>query len=220
VRASAPPGAVLISHKESAMPYHNDPEPVFEKTVGGNLKVRVFMDDDPLDPRKEGDCYLGTMACFHSRYDLGDSRDEYQFSDVGAMRDWLKVHEDELVILPLFLYDHSGITMNTRGFSCPWDSGKVGWIYVSREDILENWGRKRLTAKLRRQAEKVLIAEVEAYDQYLVGDVYGYTISREETCNDCGHTEDVHLDSCWGYYGLDYVKEAALEAADWEVKNA
>lgn len=36
---------------------------------------------------------------------------------------------DGMVILPLYLYDHSGITMNTCGFSCPWDSGQVGWIY-------------------------------------------------------------------------------------------
>ena len=41
---------------------------------------------------------------------------------------------DGMVILPLYLYDHSGITMNTCGFSCPWDSGQVGWIYASAMD--------------------------------------------------------------------------------------
>ena len=33
---------------------------------------------------------------------------------------------DGFVFLPLYLFDHSGITMNTSGFSCPWDSGQVG----------------------------------------------------------------------------------------------
>ena len=42
---------------------------------------------------------------------------------------------DGMVILPLYLYDHSGITMNTCGFSCPWDSGQVGWIYADKAMI-------------------------------------------------------------------------------------
>ena len=41
----------------------------------------------------------------------------------------------KFVILSLYLYDHSGITMNTTGFSCPWDSGQVGWIYADADCI-------------------------------------------------------------------------------------
>lgn len=40
---------------------------------------------------------------------------------------------DELIILPLYLYDHGGITIKTNPFSCPWDSGQVGWIYAIKE---------------------------------------------------------------------------------------
>lgn len=40
----------------------------------------------------------------------------------------MKVISQKFLMLPLYLYDHSGITMNTTGFSCPWDSGQVGWI--------------------------------------------------------------------------------------------
>ena len=29
------------------------------------------------------------------------------------------------IVQPLYLYDHGGITMNTTGFSCSWDSGQV-----------------------------------------------------------------------------------------------
>ena len=38
----------------------------------------------------------------------------------------MKVISQKFLMLPLYLYDHSGITMNTTGFSCPWDSGQVG----------------------------------------------------------------------------------------------
>ena len=44
------------------------------------------------------------------------------------------------VILPLYLYDHSGITMSTGPFSCPWDSGQVGWIYASKKTFIDETG--------------------------------------------------------------------------------
>lgn len=43
-------------------------------------------------------------------------------------------------ILPLYLYDHSGTIMNTTGFSCPWDSGQVGWIFCSHKRMKEETG--------------------------------------------------------------------------------
>lgn len=43
----------------------------------------------------------------------------------------------QIIFMPLFLYDHSGITMNTCGYSCRWDSGQVGYIYTDRKTILD-----------------------------------------------------------------------------------
>ena len=103
------------------------------------------------------------------------------------------------VILPLYLYDHGGITINTSGFSCPWDSGQIGYIYMTRETIFKEYGGKRLTKKLRTRAESLLRSEVETYDQYIRGEVYGYV------ADDDG-------ESCWGFFGLDYAREEALRA--------
>ena len=47
---------------------------------------------------------------------------------------------DKYVILPLYLYDHGGITMSTGAFSCPWDSGRVGWIYAEKKKLIEETG--------------------------------------------------------------------------------
>jgi len=45
------------------------------------------------------------------------------------------------VILPLYLYDHGGITMSTNPFSCPWDDGgQVGWIYASKQKFIDETG--------------------------------------------------------------------------------
>ena len=65
-----------------------------------------------------------------------------------------------MMILPLYLYDHSGITMNTTGFSCPWDSGQVGWIYADRRRIEAEYGK--VTPETVEKARQVLEGEVKS----------------------------------------------------------
>lgn len=112
------------------------------------------------------------------------------------------VLEKHYLILPLYLYDHSGITMSTGRFSDPWDSGQVGWIYCTKKKAVEEFGKKVLTKAVREKALKYLESEVETYDQYLTGDVYGYVIENSDG-------DDV--DSCWGFFGLDYRKKEAID---------
>ena len=93
------------------------------------------------------------------------------------------------MILPLYLYDHSGITMNTTGFSCPWDSGQVGWIYADKRRIEAEYGK--VTPETMEKARQVLEGEVKSYDYFLTGQCYGFQLFRE----------DVEVDSCWGFLG-------------------
>ena len=48
---------------------------------------------------------------------------------------------EHYVILPLYLFDHSGISISTGSFHDPWDSGQVGFIYASKEKAKEGWGQ-------------------------------------------------------------------------------
>ena len=130
-------------------------------------------------------------------------------------REWDEIYEDRIatklaehyIILPLYLYDHSGLSISTGSFSCPWDSGQVGFIYVSRALAAEEYGAKTFPElrykddevhefqSLDELAEYYLTGEVETYDQYLRGDVYGFVLRGED-----GEEED----SCWGFYGDDW----------------
>jgi len=125
---------------------------------------------DPDDPRQYDN--LGKMVCFHRRYSLGDKHN-YKFYDYNGweeMKSDIVKKEDVLVILPLYLYDHSGITMNTTGFSCPWDSGQVGWVYATKKDIREWYGLKRINNPYIDKVREVLLEEVKIYDRYLTGE--------------------------------------------------
>ena len=76
--------------------------------------------------------------------------------------------DDKIIVLPLYLYDHSGICMSTVPFSDPWDSGQVGFIYVGKDTVREQWDRQRISSKLYDQVVDSLEAEVEEYNQYLI----------------------------------------------------
>jgi len=101
---------------------------------------------------------------------------------------------DHVIMLPLYLYDHSGITMSTsRGypFNCPWDAGQVGWIYITKEDALKTFNRKRVGKRLRLRIWDLLEAEVDEYDHYLTGAVYCFNLQDED---------GEEIDGCGGFY--------------------
>lgn len=220
-----------------------------EKRLG--LNIEICTDDYAESPREWDN--LGTMVCWHNRYNLGD---KHNFESPDRFREELAKEIDPtiddrldywerdgfrllkgtleeclreanarqekiidkaldgphgVIMLPLWLYDHSGISMSTGPFigraqHAEWDSGRVGFIYVTKDAVRKEFGWKKLTKARIRQIEKYLEGEVETYDQYLQGDVYEYAITDDE--GNC-------LDSCGGFYGdEDYCLEEARRVAD------
>jgi hypothetical protein len=142
------------------------------------LTIKLYHDPDPESPREWDN--LGVMFCKHRRYNLGD-------------KNAAPPPNANVVRLPLYLYDHSGITISTRPFSCPWDSGQVGFIYCTHEKIRQEYDLnpgpiphetiERVVAQLEQ--------EVRTYDQFLRGKVYGFVVEDQD-----GES----LDSMWGFY--------------------
>ena len=163
--------------------------------------IEIHFDNEPPNCRTDWD-NVGKMICFHSRYDLGDEHD-YNSDDYDG---WDELHQaimkdGGIVSLPLYIYDHGGITMSTGQFSCPWDSGQVGWIIATRENVEKMMGWGKITKGRQGQLIDILDNEVKAYDQYLTGQVYGFKIIDPSGSD---------VDSCWGYYGekKDCISEA------------
>jgi hypothetical protein len=155
-------------------------------------ELKIERDEDPMNPRTEWD-NLGTMVCFHNRYDLGDKTD-YRTEDYNSwdeLKQGILENEGEVVILPLYLYDHSGITISTSSFSCRWDSGQIGFIFVSKHTIKkEGIDETKVIEYLK--------GEVETYDKYLTGENYRYTIYEIETCS-LGHEHKNVVECCGSY---------------------
>ena len=157
--------------------------------------VEIFLDDNPNDPRE--DCNSGTMCLFHKRYRLGDKHDYNSPEDLK-----LFINENEVVWLNVYGYDHGGLTIKTSPFSCPWDSGQLGVIFVTKEEVVKNFGD--FSEESIAKAEKCLQAEVSLYDDYVQGNVYGFRVLDG----------DNEIDSCWGFYGYDHKESGLLEASN------
>ena len=176
-------------------------------------QIEIDADTEPKSPR-EWETF-GTMVCFHNGYSLGD-KTEYRREDFSGWEELEKQIEKDhkpVIILPLFLYDHSGITISAKPFGCRWDSGQVGFIFVSGEKVKQNWNVKRLSKKLKEKAEKLLLSEVKTYDDYLRGNVYNFSVDDKE-----GN----FVDSCCGFFGNPEesgLLEEAKNAVDWDIKK-
>ena len=106
----------------------------------------------------------------------------------------MEIAERKNIILPLNLYDHSGLSMSASSFlgraqHAEWDSGQVGFIYATADNIRAEYGN--CSAESVEKAKTLLKSEVETYDYYLSGQCYGFRLyeNGEET------------DSCWGFLG-------------------
>ena len=169
------------------------------KDIG--FSVQIVQDMDAESPREWDN--LGEMICFHRRYELGDKHSYPSMEDVQESI----VKGD--IVLPLYLYDHSGITMRTdtamfRAMdSQSWDWGCTGVIVARAEKIRSEWGVKRISPKIRQRVIDNLEAEVDTYDKFLTGDTWGYTIESED---------GTVLDSCFGFYGHEDAEQEAARA--------
>lgn len=160
-----------------------------KNTMSTTYTLRIYEDDCSESPREWDN--LGIMACSHPRYNLGDP-------DVSPA----DIPDDALLVLPLYLYDHSGITMNTTGFSCQWDSGQVGYIYTTKDKLNECYGDAVTIDSLDMdKLKKQLVQEVATYDEYLRGNIYGYSLESDGEL----------IDSCMGFYGTNWLDNGLFE---------
>jgi hypothetical protein len=159
--------------------------------------VVIYTDPEPSNPRKEWD-NVATIVYSHRNYILGDK--EMPAMSADEMRETIP---GIVAMLPVFAYIHSGVTIRCGAFADPWDSGQVGWIYVTKEALdKDGWAADARDAET---LEKLLRAEIKTYDDYLTGSVYGFQV--------LGLDGEV-IDSCWDFYGdLGEVRSEAKSSA-------
>ena len=168
--------------------------------------LKIEQDFEPMSPRECDNITRMIFVGGHSHY--GDDHDVKLDGGYDSMHDFIergaedvkKQIKDVVSIQPVYLYSHSGVTISLTPFGCKWDSGCCGFVVVTKEDIRNWFGCKRVTQKDIDKAIGYIESEISTLNQYITGDVYGFIIEDED---------ENHEDSCWGFYGSD-IKENGI----------
>lgn len=195
------------------------------------LRVRIETDHDPLDPREDDEGIMGSIIATGRRSHLGDHDalvnlreaintafpDASENMDLETPQELYqaldKLDPDEEVIfhLPVYCYEHSGIALNTTGFSCPWDSGQIGFVWATRQRVESLTGQTGTTEELRTLAHNDMRNEIETLSQYVSDEVYRFIC--ETYIGPEGDDKDIddednweEEDSCSGFFGMDLEK--------------
>ncbi|MGD8116946.1 hypothetical protein [Vibrio sp. TRT 29B02] len=188
-------------------------------TIGSFYVSIAYVEDSSMfDPREHDN--IAVLALEHRRYTLGDTNglelledalssilDDYgvnehhelsgesRGSKINMMISLLPSEASkEIIILPVYLYDHSGLAISSTPFSCRFDSGCIGWAFTTPK-ILNELGHSFTdfsNKKDRTEITSWLKSEIQMYDSYLQGSVFEFTVTNEN---------GEHADSCMGFIG-------------------
>lgn len=122
-------------------------------------------------------------------------------SDYDYLRSLKELQRKGGVVLPVYCYEHGNVTFKCSSFSDPWDSGQVGYAYMTTEQISElGWpkgkrGRKAAAEEYIRQMVGLMAA-------YVNGDICGFNIFDKN---------GEFVDGCGGFYESHYGKSNLIE---------
>jgi len=183
----------------------------FENNLGEECLIQLIPDRDCESPRDWEHLWtwVTTMSAGYSdrnpRYDEKTARYSGSWSSgkwyrpedfEGEDGELDKEFQQKSIVVPLHLYRHSGdfISVGTRSTAangnCRWDSGIMGFAFVSKEKLKKEYACKCITKKVIERAMDCLRSEVAAMNAYNDGSVYGVKVVNMRTDAE---------DSCWGF---------------------
>jgi len=198
--------------------------PYMETTKVGDYVIKIEKEIDSESPRDWEP--IGTIVCWDNYNSYGD---EHEYDSPRAFIHevfglFTNIDTDELtneqfvqcetvanannIILPVFKYEHSDVTISTTPRSCKFDSGQIGYIFVSKEYSVEPISHKR-----HKEINNILENEITVYNQYINGDMYWYSVDKVEG------DEETYIDSCGGFYGYDdtYMIECIKDVIRYDI---
>ena len=169
-----------------------------------------YYEESPSNPQKDWDEFGEILYLERSRYVLGGR---------GVSNEEMRetAENPENIVLPVYAYVHGGATISTGAFSCQWDSGQSGIVWISKADALKEHGWKILTAKRREKVLEMLRGTVKTFDMYLTGEVYDLRIVRLDEDGEPDNSDIV--DSVGDYFGHEGAEEELQRMLDAEVKR-
>lgn len=184
-------------------------------TDKGTYRVRLEQDDAPESPRSF-DSNAGIIVANHRDYSLPQEGNHpgyvlAELADAGFAwtEQFLRESEGATVVLPL--YGQGGGDLVVGNADDP-DDRLADAIGVTYDDATVTSEERAVDPTWN--PEQALRVDVEEYNRWATGEVYGYIVERQiPACDHCGcETRWEHEESVWGHIGSEYAEQAAREA--------
>ncbi len=138
--------------------------------------LKIVLDDSGTaeSPLSWDDAII--FAVLHQRYI--NPAQKQGLNSVEEIESFGIEHAEEYKAFPLFLYDHGNVSYSINSFACPWDSGRIGSIFLKRSEF--------------PNPEKAAQSICEEYTSWANGEIYGYVVEGPD---------GEERDSWWGFIG-------------------
>jgi hypothetical protein len=183
----------------------------------GEHTLKIYQVGHAENPRSEDNLsrllfvgkykHLGDEHRFNPDEHCYSSREDFISRGATHITNYLKKEEglDVVYITPIHMYTHDGSTISTSysgQFADRFDSGTCGFAVLTKQDIRENWGIKRVTQDKLKNAIGILMGEVSTLNHFIKDEVYGY---------DLLDGDGKGINSCRGFYGDNFRTNGILD---------
>lgn len=177
----------------------------YKKTNKTKSKFRYVLDIDenPENPFTFSDTGVSFLVDKENRYFGGLATSDAP--DTPDSEEWA-------FVFPLYGYVHSGQAVSLSPFSCSWDSGQIGFVGITKENLSGIFGKDTNEEK----AKEIVQSNLDALNAYLSGDCWFIAIQRK-VCEECDTWET--LDKVFGFYGKGYAEAEAITMLKWYEKQ-
>ena len=178
----------------------------------GDQRVRIIHDDAPENPRTAYS-NLGELISFNRHFGGDRSR---PIEDWTAREFFAEIEEPQVgdLLIPIDYQDYGsgGVRLSVQDEI----TDRTDAVLLIDAATVAQWGEGQAAIDQARTAAE---GEIEQYEQWMNGNVYGFVIERCDVCS-LGHAHWSHVDSCWGFYTLELDTNGMLECIPAELHAA
>lgn len=166
-------------------------ETISIKKDGLEILVRnsEFLEDPLLFKLEEGFGFLSTHRKHYWEIEYKEILDkkgcyinQEDFNSLSEIERFL--FRNNYIFKKVYLYSHSGETISDTPFSCGFDSGTMGFLYISKQEIRNLYGVKKITKKILNKINEEMSDFINnTWDGYVCGDCLSVEVtdSKEDS---------------------------------------
>lgn len=193
-------------------------EIIVESADGSQKKIIVEQDDMAGSPREEFGNPCTIISGNRGSWAIGDKGCTFDRDTWREKVEALEADPDTYIV-PVYIYEHSGMAISLNSFNDPWDSGVGAHVFMTKQQVFDIFGGEATEENWKEKAAEGIKQEIELYDYYIRGEVYGFQICEPEVIEHKNlKTHEIwttvdwdEVDSCYGFYGPDVEENGMLE---------